>query len=296
MIIFAQMKKLKEEIRNALQNHYSPREIQAIQRQLLTSWLTISNLDYYCDKYTTLSVEQREEFDEILIRLGNAEPMQYVLGYTYFCKHRLRVDRNVLIPRPETEELVNLVVKEIIQSKIDSKNLKVLDIGTGSGAIIIAIAATFPQAQCAAIDISESALSIAKENALSCAVKVNFHKQDILEDELDKSSSVVLSELDIIVSNPPYICEHEQIQMDDNVVNHEPYLALFVDDKDPLIFYRKIAEHGKRMLKKGGKLFFEINQKFGLETKQLLEDMDYHDVCLLKDLFDNNRMIVAQKD
>lgn len=290
------MKKLKEEIRNVLQNLYSHREIQAIQRQLLTSWLAISDLDYYCDKYTKLSIEQREVFDEMLIKLGNAEPIQYVLGYTYFCKHRLRVDTNVLIPRPETEELVKLIEKEITQSKIDSKSLKILDIGTGSGAIAIAIAARFPQAQFAAIDISESALSIAKENALSCAVKIDFYKQDILKDELTQNISNILSELDIIVSNPPYICEHEQIQMDDNVVNHEPHLALFVDNKDALIFYRKIAEHGKKMLRKGGKLFFEINQKFGSETKQLLEDIGYHNVYLIKDLFDNDRMIIAQKD
>ncbi|MFA6830727.1 MAG: peptide chain release factor N(5)-glutamine methyltransferase [Bacteroidaceae bacterium] len=290
------MKELKKEIRNALEKLYSTREIQAIQRQLLTSWLAISDIDYYCDKYTELSIEQRAVFNEMLIRLGNAEPIQYVLGYTYFYGHRLYVDQNVLIPRPETEELVKLIEEEIIQNKKESKDYKILDIGTGSGAIIIALATTFPQGKFIAIDISETALLIAKRNALSCSVKIDFHKKDILEQKLEENESTLFSELDIIVSNPPYICEQEQVNMNNNVIKHEPHLALFVDNNDALLFYREIAKHGKKMLKKGGKLFFEINQQFGLETKQLLESMDYHNVCLYKDQFHNDRFIVAQKD
>lgn len=290
------MKELKEEIRNALKKLYSTREIQAIQRQLLTSWLAISDIDYYCDKYTELSIEQRAVFNEMLTRLGNAEPIQYVLGYTYFCGHRLYVDRNVLIPRPETEELVKLIEEDIIQSKKESKDYKILDIGTGSGAIIIALAMRFPQAKFIAIDISEPALSIAKRNALSYNVEIDFHKKNILEKELGENKSTLFSELDIIVSNPPYICQQEQVNMNNNVIKHEPHLALFVENNDALIFYREIAKHGKKMLKKGGKLFFEINQQFGLETIQLLESMDYHNVCLYKDQFDNDRFIVAQKD
>ncbi len=287
------MKKLKEEIRNVLQNLYSPREIQSIQRLLLTSWLAISDLDYYCDKDTKLSAQQREVFDEMLYRLGNSEPIQYVLGYTYFCGHRLTVNKKVLIPRPETEELVSLIERDITQNRDSEKDLKILDIGTGSGAIAIALAARFPQAQLSALDISDSALVLAKKNAQSCAVEVDFYKQDILAGKLDSQNYGLFSKWDIIVSNPPYIGNKEQL--DDNVVKYEPHLALFVEENDPLLFYRKIGNHSKELLSKGGKLFFEINQRYGSDTKLLLEEMGYCHVSLVKDLFDNDRMIIAQK-
>jgi len=288
------MKKLKEEIRNTLQSLYSPREIQAIQRQLLTSWLAVSDLDYYCDKDTILSAVQRKVFDQMLVRLANSEPIQYVLGYTSFCGHRLAVDKQVLIPRPETEELVKLIELDIARRKNGGKGLNILDIGTGSGAIVISLAASFTQANCWAIDISESALAIAKKNAQACGVSVDFLQQDILESTFEEELNLAIPKLDIIVSNPPYICKHEQSEMDDNVLRHEPHLALFVDDNDALLFYRKIAEHGKRLLTKGGKLFFEINQEFGLEAKQLLENMGYCQVTIIKDLYENDRMIVAE--
>jgi len=290
------MKKLKDEIRNALHNLYSPNEIQAIQRQFLTNWLVISDLDYYCDKDTNLSIKQREEFNEILRRLKNEEPIQYILGFTYFCGLRLWVNQNVLIPRPETEELVKLIKEDVVQYKMESKSLKILDIGTGSGAIIIALATSFPQAHFFAIDISESALSIAKRNAISHNVNIDFHKIDILENKFNEDISDNLAKLDIIVSNPPYICNSQMTQLDNNVINYEPHLALFVKDEDALIFYRNIAKYGQKMLKRGGKLFFEINQEYGFETKKLLEDMGYQNVCIIKDIYNNNRMIIAQNN
>lgn len=290
------MKKLKDEIRNALHNLYSPKEIQAIQRQFITNWLVISDLDYYCDKDTHLSIKQREEFNEILRRLKDEEPIQYILGFTYFCGLRLWVNQNVLIPRPETEELVKLIEKDISHCKMDSKSLKILDIGTGSGAIIIALATSFPQAHFFAIDVSESALSIAKRNALSNNVNIDFHKIDILENKYNEDISDNLTKLDIIVSNPPYICNSQMTHLDNNVINYEPHLALFVKDEDALIFYRNIAEYGQNVLKRGGKLFFEINQEYGFETKKLLEDMGYQNVCLIKDIYNNNRMIIAQNN
>ena len=221
-------------------------------------------------------------------RLKNEEPIQYILGKTEFYGFPFLVDKNTLIPRPETEELVTWVVDEAakLQSYKDAK-LSILDIGTGTGCIPISLAKHLPNATISAIDVSKNALKVAKQNAVLNDVKINFLLKDILKTEN-------LNQLfNVIVSNPPYVRELEKAAIKNNVLENEPHLALFVEDENPLIFYKKIAELAKTHLTKNGLLFFEINQYLGKETVLMLEEKGFKNIELKKDLFGNNRMIKA---
>lgn len=228
--------------------------------------------------------EEIAEWNGILAQLEAQRPIQYIFGKAYFYGLEFKVDENTLIPRPETEELVEW----IITYSVNKQNLKVLDIGTGSGCIAISLAKNMKEAEVSAIDVSEKALGIAKENALANGADVTFHLMNILEAE-------TLSEkYDIIVSNPPYVRHLEKAEIKPNVLEHEPHLALFVEDNDPLIFYRKIATLAKKHLTQNGRLYFEINQYLGPETVAMLEAQGFSNVILKKDFAGNDRMVLAR--
>lgn len=229
-------------------------------------------------------MEKRNRLNDILVRLARFEPIQYIIGKTEFCGLTLKVSSDVLIPRPETAELVDWIVSDCPQS-----GLRVLDIGTGSGCIAITLAERMVEAEVSAWDISEKALAVARENALRNNVRIAFSCMDVFNEPTGTSV------FDIIVSNPPYITESERAEMERNVLDYEPETALFVPDTDPLRFYRRIAHIGNQMLKPGGKLFFEINRAYGSETAAMLKYGGYSQVEVRSDSYGNARMIKAIK-
>lgn len=214
-------------------------------------------------------------------------PIQYIIGSTSFYGLDFNVNANVLIPRPETEELVEWIIKENPSTE-NANGLKILDIGTGSGCIAIALAKNLPKAQVFALDVSEKALAVAENNAIQNKVAVTFLQQNILE------TADLMQSFDIIVSNPPYVRNIEKQEIKKNVLEHEPHLALFVADDDALVFYKKIALLATKNLTVNGQLFFEINQYLGPETVALLEKLDFKNIQLRKDIYGNDRMIRAE--
>lgn len=242
---------------------------------------------------------RRQTLLELAARVAQGEPIQYVLGETDFCGMTMKVKPGVLIPRPETEELVNWIV-ETLHTKKPTVNYQLLDIGTGSGCIAVALAKKLEQAEVEAWDVSDVALEVTKENAEKNGVKVKVSKVDVLSPHTSHLTPLTshlspLTSYDLIVSNPPYICEEEMEEMEKNVLEHEPALALFVPNHDPLLFYKRIAELGLSMLKKQGLLFFEINRRFGEEVVKMLQEKGYQEVELRQDLFGNDRMVKAIK-
>lgn len=273
---------LKEYFFQKLQEHFSKSEKQILFERGIEHYLRISSLEAkISDK--RLSESELLSFRSYTNRLMNGEPYQYILGTTFFFNSELSIRKGALIPRPETEELVAWVLK-----RNHRENLEFLDIGTGSGAIPIAISVERPSWKVSGIDVSEESIILSKENAKINEVDVNFHLLDILQEKLNHK-------YDIIVSNPPYVLESDKIEMSEMVLNHEPHLALFVDDKDPLIFYRRIAQLGIEFLKRGGEIYFEIHEDFGLEMTELMTQLDYVDVELKKDLQGKDRMIKAKR-
>lgn len=224
----------------------------------------------------------------ILEQLKQEIPVQYLLGKTSFYGLDFEVNPNVLIPRPETEELVDWIIKSQ-KSKVKSQEFRILDIGTGSGCIAISLAKNIPNAQVFAIDVSEKALATAKKNAEINKVKVSFLSINIL------AKTDLEQQFDIIVSNPPYVRNLEKDEIKKNVLDNEPHLALFVEDDDALIFYKKIAELAQKNLSENGQLFFEINQYLGKEMIELLERMNFKNIELRKDIYGNDRMILGTK-
>lgn len=223
-------------------------------------------------------------WSSLLDELKKEVPIQYLLGKTSFYGLDFEVSENVLIPRPETEELVEWIINE--NKIIDkTKKLKILDIGTGSGCIAISLAKYLPNAEVYAMDVSKKAIETAKKNARNNNVKITFILKSVLELEILKS------DFDIIVSNPPYVRNLEKQEIKKNVLDYEPHLALFVDDNDALIFYRKIASLAQKNLLENGKLYFEINQYLGQEMSELLEEMNFGNIELRKDIYENDRMI-----
>ena len=227
-----------------------------------------------------ITSEVSDKINQIIADLKMNKPIQHIIGETEFYELKFNVNEHTLIPRPETEELV----KWILQHEFTSA----LDIGTGSGCIAIALRKN-KSAEISAIDVSESALLVAKENAKINGVEINFLLQDILK-------TFALPKVDVIVSNPPYVLDMEKEIMQDNVLNNEPHLALFVPDNNPLLFYKKIAELAFTSLSKNGLLFFEINERFGMETVAMLNAIGFVDIELKKDINDKDRMIKAKKN
>ncbi len=239
------------------------------------------NLDKKLTENEIFNYKKAEE------RLKKQEPIQYIVGETEFYGLPFTVDTNVLIPRPETEELVDWIIKNCNTVK-DEKKIKILDIGTGSGCIAISLANKIPNAQVHALDVSTKAIELAKRNAKKNNVNVNFIHCNVLKIEEFSES------YDIIVSNPPYVRELEKKEMNPNVLENEPHLALFVSDNDPLIFYKKITELAKQNLNPKGKLFFEINQYLGKQTKKMIQNLGFQSVELHTDINGNDRMIYAK--
>ncbi|MBR6036988.1 MAG: peptide chain release factor N(5)-glutamine methyltransferase [Bacteroidaceae bacterium] len=234
---------------------------------------------------------RRQNILGLAARISQGEPVQYVLGETDFCNLTLKVKPGILIPRPETEELVHWIVENVNPSTPTSQ--QILDIGTGSGCIAIALAKKLEHAEVEAWDISDVAIEVAKENAERNHVQLKIRKVDVLSPLNPQLST--LNPYDLIVSNPPYVCEEEAQEMERNVLEHEPKLALFVPDNDPLLFYRQIGALGQQILKPQGRLFFEINRRFGQEVLNLLKGMGYSEVELRQDTWGNDRMIKAIK-
>ena len=228
-----------------------------------------------------LSSTQKEKWDAVVAQLLQHKPIQYIFGKAHFYGFEFTVNANTLIPRPETEELVEWIINE----NKNKEDITILDIGTGSGCIAISLAHNLKQAAVSALDVSAEALAVAKHNAAANNVTVNFIQDDIL------TANSLPRQYDIIVSNPPYVRNLEKHEIKPNVLDFEPHLALFVEDNDPLIFYRKIARLAKQYLKKGGTLYFEINQYLGTETVHMLKTQGFKKVILRKDLYGNDRMV-----
>ena len=279
------MHPIVNEIREALRGIYPDSEALSLAKMLLVEAFGFSTLELYGGKDKEISGKRRDVLDKMLSRLQKNEPIQYVLGKETFCGLDFEVDSNVLIPRPETRELVEWIVAD---RKLDA-SCRILDIGTGSGCISISLAKFLSGAEVEAWDISEGALEVARRNAVRNAVEVLFRQQDVLY------ALPGDTRYDVIVSNPPYITEKEKLDMDANVLDWEPFTALFVPDADPLLFYRKIAELGLSMLGVGGTLYFEINRAYGQETVRMLEGLSYKQIELRKDGWGNDRMVKACK-
>ena len=273
-------------LRTSLQACYPMGEASAIARMVLTECFGISTMDIYMGKDIQLSENDEQKLENILQRLKKFEPVQYILGRAQFCGRDFRVAPGVLIPRPETEELVEAILRD----HPTTPPQRILDIGTGSGCIPITLAHHWPQSHVEGWDISSDALAIARCNNEEHHTRVAFLQHDILSDE----ECVVSQEggFDLIVSNPPYIKQCERLQMERNVLDWEPELALFVPDDDPLLFYRSITQRAaKGLLNPGGWLYFEINREHGAETVHLLETNGFTDVQLVKDLSANDRIV-----
>ncbi len=239
----------------------------------------MSRTELLCSKETTISIHEKTQLENVLARVRQHEPLQYIFGTSDWRGMRLHVSPAVLIPRPETAELVDWVLEEVSGVKSQESKLHVIDCGTGSGCIAIALQKARKDWHVTALDISEEALQIAQKNASTQGATVHFQRFDLLTEELPTC--------DIIVSNPPYIRELEQAEMSENVLDYEPHTALFVSDNDPLLFYRRIAEQ-----KKARVIYFEINQYLAGDTVTMLRKLGYA-VTLRKDMFGNERMICA---
>lgn len=269
---------------NELTSIFPKTEVDTFFAYLIEEYLNLQRIDLIMNPNYEISDQQQALLDSALQRLQKEEPIQYIIGKTEFYGLPFFVNENVLIPRPETEELVEWALKE---AKKKREKMKVLDIGTGSGCIPVSLKKHLPHSEISAIDVSKKAIEVAKKNAELNQVEIRFIEKDIL------TTSQLDQEYDIIISNPPYVRELEKAEMKNNVLQNEPDLALFVDDNDPLIFYDKIAGLAKQHLNKDGILFFEINQYLGEETVNLLKNHTFQNITLKKDLFGKDRMTKA---
>lgn len=264
-----------------LSETFSSREIKLIARSFISKRLGWEVSDFIARKEEKVSESDLLFFREKIKQLLDGVPFQYVLGETYFYNITLKTDKRALIPRPETEELVDWIVNE----HQNRKDVKILDIGTGSGCIPLAIKCVFPNANVIGVDIDIDALNLAKENAKALNLEVEFQDYDIL------SSGKIEGEWDIIVSNPPYIPIREKSQMAKHVLEHEPDLALFTANENPLVFYEKIADFAAEKLKSDGWLYFEIHESNADEVVQVLKNRGFHAITVKKDLQGKDRMI-----
>ena len=270
-------------IKNALSGKYSPSESSSLARWVLTDVFKIPAIDLYSNKDDDFLAKNGEKLAIIINRLQLYEPLQYILRKSIFFGMTLEVSPDVLIPRPETSELVEWILSE----NEGRQGMRILDIGTGSGCIAITLAKNLKGSAVTATDISQAALKTAKRNAIANGAEVRFLQTDILSDPLTGTGA------DIIVSNPPYVTMSERAEMSRNVVDWEPEQALYVPDDDPLKFYRRIAEVGLSVLCKGGQLYFEINRRAGKAIERMLRELGYTSIELRKDLSGNDRMIRA---
>lgn len=273
-----------QQLWQALLPYYDEREAQAVVRMMLEERFGLTLTDIVCGGVARLDASQQAELQGMMAKLEQGEPIQYVMGYAPFYGRHFHVEPGVLIPRPETQQLVEWAVEEMGKNAARS----VLDIGTGSGCIAISIALEASLAEVSAWDISTDALRIARGNAASLHAVVDFRQQDALHAPMEDREK-----WDLIISNPPYVMEKERKKMADNVLRHEPSLALFVPNDDPLRFYRAIARYGKHALRPGGTLLFEINPLLAEDMLRLLEEESYQHVQLIADAFGKSRFTKA---
>ncbi|HEY9220136.1 MAG TPA: peptide chain release factor N(5)-glutamine methyltransferase [Lutibacter sp.] len=279
------IQEFKRHFFSELSNIYPETEIQSFFTILVEFKLHLSRIQLALEQNFELDNDDFEFLQNALLKLKNQIPIQYITGETAFYGLMFKVDKNVLIPRPETEELMEW----ILQNHKKDDSLKILDVGTGSGCIAISLAKNLPNATVFALDISAEALTIAKNNAAMNQVTIDFIQADILT--IEKLST----NFNIIVSNPPYVRELEKARMQQNVLSNEPHVALFVKDENPLLFYDKIAELAKKHLTENGVLYFEINQYLGMETVDLLKSKGFKNVELKKDIYGLDRMVKCLK-
>ena len=275
---------------------YPASEAQAITRLVLEDRYGFSLTDIAMGAVADLPIGEMERLQDIAKRLGEGEPVQYVLGKAWFHGRQFGVAPGVLIPRPETEKLCQAIIDDIKlnSARHDNEPLRILDMGTGSGCIAISLALDIPNACVSAIDISDQALKIATANANRLHANVAFQKQDILQAALS-TPKTSQGEGDVIVSNPPYITEREKVNMEPNVLDHEPSLALFVPDDDPLRFYKAIATYAAKNLRCDGQLYFEINPLFAEDMISMLKQKEFTDVTIVNDQFGKQRFTKCTK-
>ncbi|RED45896.1 peptide chain release factor N(5)-glutamine methyltransferase [Seonamhaeicola aphaedonensis] len=276
------LRDIQNKFHNELTSIYSKEEIDNFFYLLTESYFDTSRLQLALN--FEAEIDNPETIMTALELLKKEKPIQYILGETEFYGISLKVNEHVLIPRPETEELVNWIIQEF---KDQNSELKVLDIGTGSGCIAISLSKNLPNTKVYALDVSKEALKVARYNAELNKVEIQFIEDDILKPKTKDQSP----RFDVIVSNPPYVRVREKPLMKANVLDYEPHLALFVEDNNPLLFYKAICEYSKKNLKESGTLLFEINEYLGNEMLQLLKDYNFKSIELKKDIFNKDRMI-----
>ena len=285
-------------VKEQLQTVYEEQEASNITGLVLEQVTGLSKTETVWKREQEISEEAKQQLDLDIERLKKHEPIQYVMNKTWFYGMELYVDKNVLIPRPETEELVKWIVDDaretgknvFVRSPVEADEttlLKILDVGTGSGCIALALKKAMPKAEVWGCDLSEEALNVARRNGSSLDIRVDFQGVDFLDEEQQK----FLPTVDIIVSNPPYVPLKDKDQMHSNVVDHEPHTALFVTDNEPLVFYRALAEFGKRRLYEEGSIYMEIHEDLGAEVVRLFEEAGYQEVELRKDMQGKDRMV-----
>lgn len=281
---------LEKYFHQRLRANYPDSEIENFFFWTLEEILGIQRIDFVLQKNNAVDYQNIDRIKKVIQRLRNEEPIQYIFGSTEFYGLLFNVSTDTLIPRPETEELVEWIIETVKQDEYLSSlsELRILDIGTGTGCIAITLTKLIPSANTTAVDISKNALTVAESNSALNEVNVHFVISNVLE------LSSLENEFDIIVSNPPYVRNSEKIEIKNNVLKYEPDTALFVEDDDPLLFYRKIGKLSLESLNPNGYLFFEINQYLGKEMVDLLSDLGYQHIELRKDLFGNDRMTRCQ--
>jgi release factor glutamine methyltransferase len=295
------VKQFRDHFYSELSDQYPKTEIQTFLLMVLEEYLNFQRIDLVTKGDFEIETKILEQLQKVVVQLKKQRPIQYILRKTEFYGLPFLVNEHVLIPRPETEELVEWILLEVgkvqsfkgtkVQSdalsEVEARKISILDIGTGSACIPVALKKNIPNATISGIDISKDALEVAQQNAYLNEVEIEFIEKDILKTER------LHKKYNIIVSNPPYVRELEKAEIKANVLENEPHLALFVEDHDPLVFYRKIAELAKDHIKENGLLFFEINQYLGKEMLEMMHLLGFQNVVLKKDLFGNDRMIKA---
>ncbi len=276
------LKEALEQLKSGLAGVAEPQEVQAMIRVICEDVFHYDQVDVALRQESELPDFAPQRIADIIARLRRNEPLQYIVGHALFHGHQFKVTPAVLIPRPETEQLVDLIIDENPAS-----DLRVLDMGTGSGCIAVSLARALKFPQVDALDVSRDALEVARENAAALKTKVRFFESDMLSPQPP-------GRYEIIVSNPPYICWSEREAMESNVKDYEPGQALFVPDNDPLLFYKAITPYAAQSLERGGRLYLEINQRFGNEMKRLLEDNGFDEVRIIEDSFGKSRFATAK--
>ena len=282
------VKTYKSLFQKELSSLYDAMEIESFFFLILEQFRNLKRIDLALQPDLEFSEAEISQWNLVLEQLKQEIPIQYILGKTHFYGLEFQVNPNVLIPRPETEELVDWIIKT--NSNGNLSTIKIIDIGTGSGCIAISLAKNLPNASVFALDVSKKALEMAQINALQNETKITFIENNILE------TTSFEQQFDVIVSNPPYVRNLEKAEIKKNVLENEPHLALFVADDDALLFYRKIAQIAMKNLQSGGQLYFEINQYLGKETIDLLFDLGFQNIELRQDIYGNDRMISCRKE